>query len=232
MTMPGTEMMSRGVARIVASPILSSVSIFEAIWIVGMVAMMFPAIIPVVLFYDKVASTQEPHPGIARAAGTPLFIGGYLIVYALLGVSFFVIIDAVGYLRNLLDVGLLSVSGSSAVLIAAGVYQFTRLKSRCLSKCVSPISFFSAHFSSGLSGAIRMGVRHGTYCVGCCWAYMLIMFAMAAMSLPVMAVLAGLIALEKVLVRGTSWFERMVGFGLLVLGIGVAVFPSAFLGLI
>jgi predicted metal-binding membrane protein len=71
-----------------------------------------------------------------------------------------------------------------------------------------------------------MGFSHGKYCVGCCWAYMFVMLAVGAMSIPVMAVLAGLIALEKVIVKGSVWFTRGVAVGFILLGIAVALFPS------
>jgi predicted metal-binding membrane protein len=120
----------------------------------------------------------------------------------------------------------LSIVGPSAILIAAGVYQFTPLKSRCLSGCVSPIGFFAVHYRNGLRGSIQMGFRHGVYCVGCCWAYMLVMLAVGAMSIPVMAVLAGVIALEKVIVRGAAWFNRLIAGSFIALGAAALIFPS------
>jgi predicted metal-binding membrane protein len=226
--MMGSGMMSSGVASIVSSLSLPSLSLFEIVWIIGMAAMMFPAMIPIVLFYSKVATKQEPNPLMAKVVGTPLFLSGYLITYALLGLGAFIAIYEAFNVSMGLPTSpvLLSVLGPSAVLIIAGIYQFTPLKTRCLSHCVSPIGFFAVHYRSGLWGSIRMGFRHGIYCVGCCWAFMLVMLAVGAMSIPVMAVLAGVIALEKVIVRGAAWFNGLVAGSFIGLGVLAIIFPS------
>jgi predicted metal-binding membrane protein len=231
MMMSQSGMMSFGVAAIVSSTSLTSISIFEIVWIIGMAAMMFPAMIPIVLFYNKFATKQESNPSVAKSIGTPLFLGGYLVVYAVLGiVAYLAIYEAISLSTNFSS-DLLVVIASSAILIVTGIYQFTPLKLRCLKNCVSPIGFFAVHYKSGLLGSLRMGLTHGYYCVGCCWAYMLVMLAVGAMSIPVMAVLAGIIALEKVLARGAVWFNRLVGFGFILVGVIVALFPSLLLNL-
>ena len=224
----GQGMMSSGVASIVSSLSLPALSLFEIVWIIGMAAMMFPAMIPIVLFYSKVALKQEPNPFVAKVAGIPLFLSGYLITYALLGLGAFIAIYEALNVSMGLSTSLvpLSVIGPSAILIVAGIYQFTPLKSRCLSGCVSPIGFFAVHYRNGLLGSIQMGFRHGVYCVGCCWAYMLVMLAVGAMSIPVMAVLAGVIALEKVIVRGAAWFNALVAGSFIGLGVLATIFPS------
>jgi predicted metal-binding membrane protein len=227
MMMPRTSVMSLGVAAIVSSPSLVSISIFEIVWIIGMAAMMFPAMIPIVLFYNKVATRQESNPSLARSVGTPLFLSGYLIVYAALGIcAYIAIYEAINLSSNLSQIAFLSIVASSAILIATGSYQFTSLKSRCLKNCISPIGFFALHYKTGLLGSIRMGLTHGYYCVGCCWAFMLVMLGVGAMSIPVMAVLAGIIALEKMLARGAIWFNRLVGLGFISIGALAIVFPS------
>jgi predicted metal-binding membrane protein len=184
--------------------------------------------IPIVLFYNKVATKQEPNPALARTVGTPLFLSGYLITYAVLGaVAYFAVFEALNLSMGIpQSLSILAVLAPSAVLIAAGVYQFTPLKSRCLSHCVSPLGFFVVHHSSGLFGSIRMGFRHGIYCVGCCWAFMLVMLAVGAMSIPVMAGLAGVIALEKVVARGATWFNRLVAGSFIGLGVLAIIFPT------
>ncbi|HKW05773.1 MAG TPA: DUF2182 domain-containing protein [Nitrososphaerales archaeon] len=220
-------MMSFGVGAIVSSFSFTSISIFESVWIIGMVAMMFPAMLPIVLFYTKIASHEEPRPLIAKTIGTFFFLGGYLAIYSPLGiVSFACVWIAINFSESLSQVSLLSIIAPAGILLVAGVYQFTPIKSSCLSKCVSPIGFFALHFKTGLAGALRMGVQHGVYCVACCWAFMLVMLAVGAMSIPIMAVLAGVIALEKVLLKGAVWFNRLVGVSFLTLGIVVLAFPS------
>jgi predicted metal-binding membrane protein len=224
---PQSSMMGFGVAAIVSSLTFSSITFFEIVWIIGMAAMMFPAMIPIVLFYNKVATKQESNPSVARTVGTPLFLAGYLIVYAILGISaYFLVYGTVTLSMSYSQLAALSVGASSAILIGTGIYQFTTLKTRCLKNCISPIGFFALHYKKGLFGSLRMGLTHGYYCVGCCWAFMLVMLGVGAMSIPIMAALAGVIALEKVLVRGAVWFNRLVGIGFISLGILVVIFPA------
>jgi predicted metal-binding membrane protein len=224
---PSDMMTMTGVAAMVSSLSLPYVAFFEVIWIIGMAAMMFPAMIPVVTFYNKVVAKSEASPERSRILGTPAFLTGYLMTYALLGVGAYLAVYAGIALSSTFPVlSALSIVAPAAVLVAAGVYQFSSLKTRCLSQCVSPFGFFATHTAKGITGAISMGFSHGAFCVGCCWAYMLVMLAVGAMSLPVMAALAGLIAVEKVIVRGSAWFNRSVGFGLVGLGIIVALFPN------
>jgi predicted metal-binding membrane protein len=220
-------MAANGVAALVSSLSASSVALFEVVWVIGMAAMMFPAMIPVVLFYDKIKTKLETNPRFALVAGTPVFLTGYLVTYALLGIGAYLAIYAAIALSSAFPIlSALSIIAPSGILIATGLYQLSSLKSRCLSQCVSPFGFFATHSRSGLLGAFRMGFSHGKYCVGCCWAYMFVMLAVGAMSIPVMAVLAGLIALEKVIVKGSVWFTRGVAVGFILLGIAVAFFPS------
>ncbi len=103
---------------------------------------------------------------------------------------------------------------------------------RSLSRCVSPTGFFAIHYREGLFGAVKMGLRHGIYCVGCCWAFMLVMFAVGAMSIPIMAVLSGVIAIEKILIRGALWFNRLIAFSFILLGVAVVFSPNNFLAII
>jgi predicted metal-binding membrane protein len=216
-----------GVAAIVSSVSLSSVGFFEIVWTIGMAAMMFPAMVPVVLFYNRVKTKLISNNLLAETVGTPLFLSGYLVAYALLGiVAFLAVYAALGLASMFPTLSSLAVIASSGVLIVTGLYQFTPLKKRCLSQCISPLGFFAIHSSSGLFGSLRMGLSHGRYCAGCCWAYMLVMLAVGAMSIPIMAALAGIIALEKVILRGSIWFNRAVAFGFIALGISVLLFPS------
>ena len=93
------------------------------------------------------------------------------------------------------------------------------------------MGFFTQHSHRGLLGSFRMGLSHGEYCVGCCWAYMLVMFAVALMSIPFMAVLSVVIALEKVVMHGAVWFTRGIAAGLVLVGLTSLVFPGV-LGLL
>jgi predicted metal-binding membrane protein len=228
MTMPQNSMNAMsGVAAIAASLSPSSVAFFELVWTIGMAAMMFPAMIPVVLFYNKIATKAERNPAVAKVVGTPLFLSGYLIVYALLGVgAYLAVFGAVNIPSTLPLVSTLSIVAPSAVLALAGAYQLTSLKTKCVSGCVSPMGFFALHSHRGLVGSLRMGLAHGAYCVGCCWAYMLVMLAVGAMSIPIMVILTGVIVVEKVLVRGSLWFTRIVGLAFFLMAILVFVHPA------
>ena len=205
------------------SPI--AVGTFEMMWMVGMIAMMFPAMVPIMLYYNRVATKADPNPSRARAVGTPLFLLGYLAAYAGLGLVIFLMVFAIpsslsglGFLTSSSPLSVLALLAPGIVLIIVGVYQFSPFKSSSLLHCISPIAFFVLHSRGGLRGSLQMGLSHGKYCVGCCWPYMLVMVAVAAMSLPSMAILAAVIALEKVIVRGAVWYTRAVAIGFIVSG--------------
>jgi predicted metal-binding membrane protein len=227
--MPSTalaDMGTMGVASMVSSLSLGSIGLFELIWTVGMVAMMFPAIVPVVVFYVRMATHAESNPSVAKAVGTPLFLLGYLGVYSGLGLLAYFAVYFALYVAPAVPV-LMSVAFlvPSLVLILAGIYQLSPMKIRALSHCVSPLAFFAVHLRKGLFGSLQMGIAHGAYCVGCCWAFMLVMLAVGAMSLPFMAALAAIIAFEKVIVRGAIWFERAIAVGFIAAGGLVFLFP-------
>jgi predicted metal-binding membrane protein len=105
----------------------------------------------------------------------------------------------------------------AAVLIIAGAYQFTPLKNKCLGYCESPMSFFMRRWTPGTAGAIRMGLYHGLYCLGCCWPYFLLMVAIGWMNIFWMALFAALIFGEKIWSRGI-WLARAAGAGFILAG--------------
>ncbi len=201
------------------SPDVSNVSFFLFLWVFGMVAMMFPAMIPVVSMYNSSTTKVGAQ---TRVAGTVLFLGGYLLLYALLGAGVYVVTYLAFNLAALIPVlASYALPAVSGLLIVAGVWQLSPLKDRCLSKCVSPFGFFLLHMKKGLSGAFRMGMEHGYYCVGCCWMYMLVMLGVGAMSILSMLLLASLITIEKAIVHGALWFRWVSA--LLFMGLGGAL---------
>ena len=103
------------------------------------------------------------------------------------------------------------------MLLVAGIYQLTPWKAACLRHCRSPIGFFLQHWSPGAWGAVRMGLRHGLYCIGCCWMLMLLMFVGGAMSVLTMAVLCGFILAERLLPPG-PWVSRIPGAAMIAWG--------------
>ena len=172
-------------------------------WTVMMAAMMLPSAAPLVLLYslrsDTLAST--------------LLMAGYLLTWAFVGLA------AYSVDMRLPDPGDGAVA---AVLIAAGVYQFTPLKSACLRRCRSPVDFLVTHWRAGRLGALRIGLEHGAYCVGCCWALMAVLVVAGAMGLVWVVAIAAAVAVEKLL-PGGRWLGRVGGIALLVAGIVVAL---------
>jgi predicted metal-binding membrane protein len=206
------------------SPDMSSLLLFLLIWIVGMVAMMFPAMISVTSIYNAAIAKSTPQSVI----GSLFFLMGYLAMYLLLGVAAYLgvllVTTVVSTLPFLWNYGTVAVG---AVLVATGLWQLTPFKNACLKNCVSPLGFFLTHSRQGFGGAVRMGAEHGYYCVGCCCLYMLVMFVVAGMSLPAMALLAIMITLEKALLKGARWFNWLISAVFIILGLVVWIFPNS-----
>ena len=203
---------------------LGGVGWFLGVWVVMMAAMMLPSVAPTVALYSRMTRS--------RSAMLPfVFVGGYLFTWAVAGLAAF----AVG-------AGASAVAGTSlewdhagrvlagVTLLAAAGYQLSPLKDRCLGKCRSPLGMLLGSWRDGELGALRMGMKNGAWCVGCCWALMASLFALGVMSVLWMAVAAGLIAIEK-----TVPWQRPAAYGtaivLLALGIMFLVAPSTIAGL-
>lgn len=168
-----------------------------AMWGAMMAGMMLPTAAPMLLLY---ARTVRNRPGARRvAARIYALAAGYTVVWLLFSVVATVV-------QRLLARGLLmtpmmepaSPRVAAGLLIIAGVYQFTPSKQACLRACRSPIAFFSASWREGVAGAFRMGASHGIYCLGCCWALMLLLFAGGVMNAGVILALTAWVAIEKV----------------------------------
>ena len=197
---------------------------FLAVWTVMMAAMMFPSVAPTVALYSRMTKQRSPL--------LPLwFAAGYLLTWAAAGVVAF----ALGVTLNSLsgDVFAWDRGGrwtAGATLVLAGVYELTPLKDVCLGKCRSPLGLLLGSWRDGWSGALRMGAKNGAWCVGCCWALMASLFALGVMSVLWMAVVAGLIAVEK-----TVPWRRVASYGtaavLLALGLLLLTVPDAIPGL-
>jgi predicted metal-binding membrane protein len=166
---------------------------FISLWVVMMAAMMFPSVAPTVALYARMTRIRSP-------VAPLLFAGGYLLIWAVAGVVAFAVATAGGRAAD----GILTwdrtgrwVAG--ATLIVAAVYELTPLKDVCLGKCRSPLGALLGSWRSGARGAVSMGARNGAWCVGCCWALMLSLFALGIMSIVWMAFIAAVIAVEKLL---------------------------------
>ncbi len=182
-------------------------------WTVMMVGMMAPSVTPVLLLAAN-APRSERHviPPVL------LFGAGYLLVW----VGFSAIATVTQWLLHagaLLSPAMAASSPriAGAILIGAGLYQLTPLKNMCLTHCRSPIDFLMSHWRGGRAGPIRMGVHHGLYCLGCCWALMAVLFAVGVMNLLWVAGLALLVLVEKMM-PATVLVSRMAGAALLIAG--------------
>jgi len=203
---------------------LGALGLFLPMWMLMMVAMMFPATLPMVLIFHRVANDRR-QKGVA-AVPTWVFVAGYLTVWAGFGVAFYGIEAVVRWLAGVPS-GMTRLPATIAALafLAAGVYQLTPLKTVCLQHCRSPLGFVMLHWREGIAGAVGMGVIHGAYCLGCCWALMVILLGVGVMNLAWMGVLTLLIFVEKVLPAG-ALVGRMVGGGLIALGLLTLLRPS------
>jgi predicted metal-binding membrane protein len=197
-----------------------AVLIFVMWWLM-MLATMLPSAAPMILLYA--ALTRRQGESRAPYAGTGLFALGYLAVWA--------VFSAVAVLLQwqLARYALLSpmmvttsVTIGALLLIAAGVWQFTPLKHACLRHCRAPAEFLTLHWRDGQAGAMRMGVLHGIYCLGCCWTMMLLLFYGGVMNVYWIAGLATLILIEKVAPLG-KWISGFAGAALIVWGVTLFV---------
>jgi predicted metal-binding membrane protein len=181
-------------------------------WVIMMIGMMTPAVIPMV------AVLRGVERGRHRDRTSLLFAGGYLAAWSLFAVLA-ALLQLALHARGLLAGHLLAVSaqGAGLLLLVAGVYQLTPWKTACLRHCRSPMGFFLEHWMPGSWGAVRMGLRHGISCVGCCWMLMLLMFVGGAMSVLTMAALCGFILAERLLPPG-PWVSRIPGAAMIVWG--------------
>ena len=242
-----------------------AIVLFTVSWTIGMAAMMFPSVSPMILFYSRLIRKQENDIGNGKGnihgaddtvnknnkTPTPfvsnyykklklnlkkrkmsftiipdayglkilLFIACYLLVWTVIGVILLLVWSipmnawtGMGIDKQQVEM----VYG--IILIVSGAYQFTPLKKTCLSYCESPLSFFMRHWKSGVVGAFKMGIYHGTYCLGCCWPYFLLMVALGWMNILWMGLFAGIIFAEKIWSKGI-YIARITGIIFIVIGL-------------
>ena len=179
-------------------------------WCLMMVAMMLPSAVPTILLYARVRQIRGGDSAIAQ---TWVFLAGYLAVW----LTFSIVAATAQQLISGPSMALGGRFAGGALLIAAGLYELSPLKNACLSRCRSPAEFLSRHWRSGSSGAVRLGVLHGAFCVGCCWMLMALLFVGGVMNLLWIVALTLIVAAEKLLPRG-EWFGRVAGVGFLAWG--------------
>src|SRR5438093_12045805 len=205
------------------NPVL--IALFTASWTAGMAVMMFPAIVPMVLVYSKLVTNKQSEsteviikPKFTHIFKIILFIGMYLVIWALSGVGLLLGWSVpINSLVTLHENNILGIT-SGGILIISGIYQFTPLKNKCIGYCESPLSFFMRRWKNGIVGAIKVGIYHGLYCLGCCWPYFLIMVALGWMNLVWMSLFAIIIFGEKIWSKGI-WIAKSVGIIFVILGI-------------
>jgi predicted metal-binding membrane protein len=179
-------------------------------WWLMMVAMMLPSAVPAILLYARIRQRNE-----GKAIGASwMFLAGYLAVWLLFSIG-------AAAAQNLLtgpSMALDSRLAQAAVLIAAGLYQLSPLKSACVSQCRSPAEFLSRHWRPGPAGTIRLGLVHGAYCLGCCWMLMALLFVGGVMNLLWVIGLTVIVAIEK-LAPGGPLLGRAAGGALIAWGL-------------
>lgn len=207
-------------SSVLAMPMTSAWSPVQAalmvtMWAVMMAAMMLPSAVPMVLAYDRLDQGSAD----ARGGSTALFVAGYVVVWAAFAVA------ATGFQWVLHNMALVNGMGAAThgglaglLLVGAGIFQFSPVKRRSLGACRTPLGFLMTSWRDGRTGALRMGLQHGTLCFRCCWALMILLFVLGVMNLAWVVVLAIFVLAEKVSRRGEAISE--IG-GLVMIAWGV-----------
>ena len=214
--MEGMEGMAMG-GMSVAGWSLAAALVFVAVWTVMMAAMMLPAAAPMIVTFASAQARRD------RAAAVPtwIFVAGYLLVWAAAGAVVYAVVqvasDASDYF-GAVDRSRWGPLVLALTLVGAGLYQFTLLKHICLRHCRSPLAFVALHWREGPLGALRMGMSHGAYCLGCCWALFAILVVAGIMSVAWMLLLTLVVFAEKMLPHGQR-VSTIIGLVLIALGL-------------
>jgi len=186
-----------------------------AMWAVMMVGMMLPSAAPVMLLF---AGMHRGHGGQRAPRVMFTFIAGYLLVWTAFSVGAALAQWAL-HQGAMLSTAMTSSSTrlSGAILIAAGTYQLTPFKATCLTHCRSPLGFLMSRWREGAAGALRMGIEHGTYCLGCCWALMCVLFVVGVMNLAWVAAMTIFVLVEKIGPAG-AFVARVAGVAMIACG--------------
>ena len=185
-------------------------------WAVMMAAMMLPSAAPMIRFYGTISRGRRARGDVVAATG--VFATGYVLVWAafsLAAVGLQFAAEQAALISPMMEMTSTALAGS--LLIAAGLYQWSPLKQACLRRCRSPLEFVMTQWREGAQGAFVMGLRHGAYCLGCCWLLMLLLFVGGVMNLRWIAGLAFLVLIEKAAPAG-HWIGRVAGVGLIIWG--------------
>ncbi|WP_411733930.1 DUF2182 domain-containing protein [Paeniglutamicibacter sp.] len=207
-----------------------SLGFFLITWVVMLAAMMFPSVAPMVVAYARIHRHRRESGRPAPSGGPAVFVAGYLIAWTIYGIAAYALYASVAALFP----GFLSSEPggrylAAGVILAAAAYQFTPAKNVALMKCRSPMDFILHRMRPGYGGAFRMGAGHGAWCIGCCWALMVALFALGVMNVAWMALVGAFIAAEKML----PWkrvANLSVAFALMVTAVVVLLTPATMAG--
>ena len=189
---------------------------FLGTWTLMMAAMMLPSAMPMILLHRLGADGR-----VRAQLWSASFVAGYLILWASVGV----VVWGAAMATEALVPSELRALGVAAVLLLAGIYQFTPLKTTCLRACRTPADFLLTHWHRGLGGQLQLGIEHGLYCLGCCWALMALFVGAGAMSLLWAAGIAFVVFVEKVAPQGVA-FGRVTGAALVAASLVVLARPE------
>src|SRR5262249_1953821 len=195
------------------------IAIIALMWGAMTLAMMLPSAAPMIMTYAGIADTAARKN--ENIVSPFALVAGYTAVWSMFAVLA-ALIQAVLTRTALLDASMNSASGlfSGVIFVGAGLYQFSTLKHACLTRCQQPFPFFFTNWATTPSGVFQLGVRQGVYCLGCCWAMMLVMFAVGVMNAVWMAGLGIVMTIEKLLVGRR--FTHAIGIALITVGIVLA----------
>jgi predicted metal-binding membrane protein len=195
-----------------------SAGLFFGMWVAMMVAMMFPSAAPMVVMYGRMQRKQP--------ISVALFTGSYIALWIVFGALAFLLGVGVENLVSRSEWFAMNwARGGGALIVLAGVYQLTPLKDVCLRHCRTPLSFVMTHWRDGRAGAVRMGLVHGVYCVGCCWLFFLILVPLGMMNIAATVAIALLVFVEKVMPWGQG-VGRIAALGFVAYGAAVIVQPG------
>jgi predicted metal-binding membrane protein len=222
MPMPGGGSMSMAWMRMGHQSTVAHAAMFLTMWTVMMVAMMLPSVMPAVLLHRRLLESRLSRGEAARGSQL-LLVFGYFGVWAAFGLAAYAVgmVVSSAAMRSV-DVSLFVPAGVGLALTAAGLYQLTPLKRVCLQHCRAPLDFFGHHEIGRARDSWRFGVHHGAYCAGCCWGLMTIQLVLGIMSVPLMALIAGVILAEKRWRHGER-LARVVGAVALAAGLLIAL---------
>jgi predicted metal-binding membrane protein len=224
LVMRNATMMNGSMASPIGLTMGMSAALFLTIWVAMMVAMMFPSAAPMILMFNAIARGKRQRE--QEYTPTWIFVAGYLIVWTLAGVIAYLAalgLDALAaqympLMQNGPRIG-------GALLVVAGLYQVSPLKNVCLKTCRTPMQFIMTSWRDGAGGALRMGIEHGVFCLGCCWLLFVILFPLGMMNIAALALITALIFAEKV-APARFHIPLLAGIALIAYGALVIVEPA------